>query len=153
MIRQADHSDIPELVEMLVAFQSEAGCYAHIDPCRRSLTECLENMLKQPDIAPIAVYEKDGKVAGSTAIIIQPSWFNDQQKAGQELWWYIKPEYRGSYSIPARLFKWLEMIAESRGMQSLTVASTATLQTGKLGQFYENRGFVKADVFYIKRVR
>jgi N-acetylglutamate synthase-like GNAT family acetyltransferase len=152
MIRPATAADVPELVDMLIAFQAEAGCYAHVDPCKESLSRFVGNMTDNPGMAPIAIYEKDGAIAGSTAMLAQPSWFNDQQVNAQEMWWYIKPEYRGSYAIPMRLFKWLEQWAVEHKVKSLTVCSTATLNVGKLEDFYTRRGFVKADVFYIKEV-
>lgn len=152
MIRPAQEGDLPELVDILLDFQAEAGCYAHVDPCKQSLREFLTRMLNAPDQGPIAVYEYNGEIAGATAMLVGPSWFNSNQLSAQELFWYIRPEYRGRYGIAMRLFKWLEFWCESHGVKSLSVASTATLNVGKLEDFYQRRGFVKADVFYIKKV-
>lgn len=151
MIRLAEQKDIPELVKMLLAFQSEAGCYDQITPCEKSLSNFMAGIITNAD-ADAAVYEVDGIIAGATAILAYPSWFNQAQKVGQELFWYIKPEYRGKYGMAMRMFKWLERWAEDHKLQALTVASTGTLKVEKLGEFYEKRGFKMWDVLYTKEV-
>lgn len=153
MIRSAEIKDVPQIVDMLLAFQQEAGCYGHIDPCRDSLTNFITKMIGLPLRAPVVVYEVDGVIAGTTALIVEPSWFNYAQLAAQELFWYIRPEYRGRFGIAMRLFKWLEKWCVDNGVKSLSVASTGTLNVGKLEDFYTRRGFAKADVIYIKEVQ
>jgi len=151
MLRDAEHPDIPELVEMLLAFQLEAGCYDQIDPCRESLAGFLKGIIDSQD-AGAEIYEIDGVIAGATAILAYPSWFNQKQKVGQELFWYIKPEYRGKFGMAMRMFKWLERWAENHKLTALTVASTGTMKVDKLASFYEKRGFKVWDVLYTKEV-
>lgn len=151
MLRDAAQSDIPTLIDMLMAFQVEAGCYDQIDPCKESLDDFLKGIMSSKD-ADVEVYEIDGVIAGATAILAYPSWFNQKQKVGQELFWYIKPEYRGKYGMAMRMFKWLERWAVEHKLTALTVASTGTMKVDKLGEFYEKRGFKMWDVLYTKGV-
>lgn len=149
MIRPATKADIPEIVEMLIAFQEEAGCYGQITPCRESIGKWVADLSEKECVC---VYEYEGEIAGTTALMICPSWFNFSQIIGQEMWWYIKPEYRGKHAIARRLFKWLETIAKERKLVALTVASTGTLKVDRLKDFYERSGYKIWDVLYTKEV-
>ena len=149
MIRLATHDDIPELVRMLIAFQAEARCYNQIDPCEKSIAKSVQTFIDK-EMSDVCVYEDNGVIAGATAIVAYPSWFNFAQKTGQEMFWYIKPEYRGKPGIAMRMFRWLESWAEDKNLTSLTVASTGTLNVDRLGEFYEKRGYIRWDVLYTK---
>lgn len=151
MIRLATQADIPELVEMLIAFQNEARCYSQITPCRESLAVFLGGIISGT-FADIAAYEYEGEISGITGIISSPCWFNKNQIVGQELFWYIKPKWRGKYGIAMRMFRWLESWAKEKGLSTLTVASTGTIKVEKIEQFYLRRGYEKWDVLYTKGV-
>lgn len=152
MIRMATYEDIPELVDMLIAFQSEAGCYGQIDPDAKSISNSLKMMIDGEN-SDIAIYEADGKIAGTTAVFAYPSWFNFSQLTGQEMFWYIKPEFRNKFGIAMRMFNWLEKWAEDHSLKTLTVASTGTLKVEKLEKFYESKGYKKWDVLYTKEIK
>lgn len=152
MIRPAEQKDIPSIVGMLIAFKEEAGCYRDVETNEDSLRDFIEMMLAS-DVAGVALLELNGVIAGTCGVICSPHWFNMEHKQAQELWWYIKPEYRGRSRGSIQLFRFLEQWPKENGCKTLVVASTATLGVDKLGEFYEKRGFGRADVFYCKGVQ
>lgn len=150
-LRLANHGDIPQLVDMLKAFQIEAGCYSEIDPCDESLASSVKSLIDGPD-SDIVVYEMDGIVAGMTGIFASPSWFNFAQKTGQEMFWYIRPEFRKKFGIASRMFNWLEEWAKEHKLRTLSVASTASLNVDGLAEFYKKRGYKPWDILYTKKM-
>jgi N-acetylglutamate synthase-like GNAT family acetyltransferase len=150
-LRLATYDDIPQIVEMLKAFQIEAGCYSEIEPCDTSLTSSVKTMIDGAE-SDIVVYQMDGIVAGMTSIVAYPSWFNFAQKTGQEMFWYIRPEYRSKFGIAAKMFRWLEEWAKEHKLRTLSVASTASLNVDRLAEFYKKRGYQPWDILYTKKM-
>jgi hypothetical protein len=153
MIRPAKESDIPEIVQMLLEFQKEAGCYRHVKPNAKNLELFLRSALESPEVMPIVVYVIGEEIAGTAAIYVSDSWFNTDHKQGQELWWYVKPGFRKKMSVSRRLFEWLDTWPSENGLNSMMIGHTPTLGAERLKDFYEKRGYVVADVFYNKEVK
>lgn len=147
MIRPATTADIPALVDMLIAFQAEAGCYQHVTPCRDSLAEFCFDVIRN-DNHDIAIYEKDGKPVGAICMLSFPSWYNRQVMVGQEQFWYIIPEYRGSYAAFSRMFKWACKWCDEKGLNGCSWSSTGNLNVDKLDRFYTGQGFTRSDVIF-----
>jgi hypothetical protein len=146
MIRLATEKDIPFLVDLLIAFQAEAGCYDHVQPCRDSLAEFCFDVIRGAS-GDIAIYEKAEPV-GAICMLAFPSWYNRNVWVGQEQFWYVLPEFRGSYSAFSRMFKWACKWQDERGLAGVSWSSTGNLNVDKLDNFYQHQGFTRCDVIF-----
>lgn len=152
MIREAECRDIETISELLIDFYREADCFNHVSPNKKRLREFIEMMIVS-DAGGVAVVEEKGEIFGTCGMLYSPHWFNLDHKQAQELWWYIKPAFRGKPGGAIKLFRYLERWPKDHGCDSVVVGSTSTLGVDRVEEFYIKRGFGKSDVFYCKGVQ
>lgn len=147
MIRPATTADIPALVDMLIAFHAEAGCYDYVEPCRESIAKTAQYMIDSED-ASLWVDDK-GELVALAGIILHPLWCNHAHKQAQEMWWYIKPEYRGGFTA-LRFKRLFDEKAKEWGAKSTSLASSKMKGSDRLDEFYLKDGFKQAETFFVK---
>lgn len=146
-VRQAEPDDLDDLIRMARAFHA-ASCYAatvQMDP--RSFAETVAGMATGGGVVLVA--ERFGKACGMAAAITYPHWFNKDHLSGQEVFWWVDPEARGTRA-GFMLMKGLEQWAREAGCKTFHMASTANLAPEKLAKVYERMGYRPQDIYYTK---
>lgn len=92
MIREAELSDIPEIVEMAKAFHSETDWrdYAAFDEA--SLAETAQGIILA-DTGRFLVFDRDG-LQGFICGFVNPLYFNKSVSIAHELLWWVRPGAR-----------------------------------------------------------
>lgn len=146
MIREATLEDVPAIIEMGQRFFDASGYdgMTSYDPVSASTTYI--NLIQSPD-GILLVHDGENGPDGMTGALLFPFFFNNSHKHGQEVFWWVNPESRGS---GVQLFRALENIARERGAKSLAMATVASLESEAVGRIYERFGYSLSDLTYVK---
>lgn len=147
-IRHAAPEDLGAIHDMGARFHA-GTCYADLIPvCLDSFLSTVTNLATAPR-GVVLVAESNGQVIGMAAAFANPHWFNARHLAGQELFWWVEPEHRGSRAGPL-LATGLEAWATGAGCKTFSMASTANLKPESLARLYARRGYVPQDIYFAK---
>lgn len=97
----------------------------------------------------VLVAERDGKPCGMAAATIARSWMNADVLVGQELFWWVDPDARGT-GAGTGLIDGLEGWAREAGCSVFYMASTGNLRPDALARYYRRRGYVPHDIYYAR---
>ena len=121
MIREARTEDLPLMVVLGEKFYNASHGNSDIPFNRTDTLNTLLAMLESDD-GILLVYEHDGRVVGMIAGVMFPWYFNVKHRSGQELFWYVAPEFRKS-TAGVRLLKELEKKAKEKGATTFIMIS------------------------------
>ena len=134
--RQANHYDIPDLVEIGARFHEKSK--AAIPYCRESVALTLGNIIDNED--GVILINGDA-VAGA---LLHPAWFNHAHKTGQELFWW------SDGSNGKQLFSDLEEWARSRGADSFAMIALESLRPSVVSAIYRRKGYQACEHSFLK---
>lgn len=97
------------------------------------------------------VAEKGGLVVGIAGALAYPVYFNLGHRTGQELFWWVEPEERGS-TTGARMFAALEAWAREVGCKTFTMVALEALKPAQVGRIYIRSGYAVSEHSYIKEL-
>ena len=138
MIRPAEVSDIPRLLEMGKAFADEAGVTARTGWDDESVTGLLEGLIESPD--GVLFVSEDGMIGGYVA----PHPFNRKMRMFVELFW------RARDGNGLALLKAAESAAVARGAtKSIMVAMDGMDRTKRL---YGRFGYEPVEAQFMKEL-
>ena len=89
---------------------------------------------------------KDGQIVGVLAGFIAPQFMTGVMLA-QEMFWYVKPEHRGSLS-GVRMFQEFEKWATEKQAYGIVMASLA--DNPPVAELYKKRGYRHIESHYLK---
>lgn len=146
-IREAESTDIPDLVAMGERFFAASGYgeITHFD--QLSAARTFDGLINNPD-GVILIYELEGAAVATAAALSFPFFFNAHHRHAQEFFWWADPDARGE-SGPALLCA-LEQWARAIGAQSLALAALASMRPLAVGRLYERAGYRPSDATYVK---
>lgn len=147
MIRLATEADLPRIVEMSMNFHAVSG-YADIPLCERSV-EATARLLMSCS-ALLVAEARDGELVGMIGAVFSPSPMNDQLIVGQEIIWWLEPNYRGGL-LAIRLLQALEVLARGAGVHHfsmINIASSAELSGA--GSLYARLGYKHTESTWTK---
>lgn len=149
MIRTARIEDCAEIARLGRIFHAEAawGDVAEFieDDCQKTL----EHLCASPD-GILLVLERDGQITGMAGGLCSPLYFNFAHKTGQELFWWVSPDERGSSGL--RLLDALEDEARARGCLSWAMIALDKVAPERTSRIYERRGYRASERTFIKRL-
>lgn len=148
-IRRAERPDYPSLVSMCRAFFAESGCATFAEFDEASLRATLDNLMAGDAVCLVA--EVAGQVVGTAAAMAYPFYFNTSHKTGQELFWWLNHEHRGS-AVGPRLFRALEEWARGAGCQTFSMVALDALKPEQVGALYRRAGYRPTEHSYIKEL-
>ena len=144
MIREAQESDIPRIVEMGSRSLKE-GPYKDQVGDNPDITKQLAwDVISQKGRVLIAL--EDGKIIGLLAFILFPHYFSSELTAG-ELMWYVLPEYRKSFTAIA-LLRAAERMARELGAKRMQF----TAPTDEVAAAYARLGYSQIEVSFQKEL-
>lgn len=140
MIREATEKDIPALVEMGRDFFDLTGLPIEYD--EDSVAGMIENLIDGEN----AVVFVDEEVKSAIAGLVYPFYFNTSIISGNEMFWWVSPEKRGS---GLKLMDKLENWARDKGADLFQVTC---LHEGhaKIGEYYQRRGYKPTEHNYMR---
>ena len=148
MIRPARlDDDMSRLIEMGRAFFA-ASALAHVAEFDGG--SFIETLKGFSDVDTLLVAISGPLVVGMVAALVYPAWFNRRHLTGQELFWWVDPEFRGRGHGMA-LYKALEQRIRSRKVDSFTMGATETLKPGTVARFYAREGYAPSERLYARR--
>lgn len=149
MIRRAVSGDIPACLVMGRAFFDESGFAAETSFDEGSFRLTLERLLAMAD-GVLLVADRGGDLVGMAAGIAYPHYFNARQKAAQEMFWWVRPDKRGS-PAGVRLLHELEAWAREKDCATLTMICLPELDS-PAERVYQKSGYRASERGYIKRL-
>lgn len=146
MIRKATLADKPQILTLLHDFFM-ATDYSFLGWSEKSISAIIENLVTN-DSATLLVNDE---VTGCIGGCVVPFWMNSDRKLGQELFWYVDKNTRGS-KVAVGLFNAFEAWAKDQGAAFIAMSSTTNLDPTGVGAFYKRKGYHASDISYIKEV-
>lgn len=140
MIREADYSDIPHIVELGKRMAARARLEAHVGYDGDSVAQTLAHLIDNPD--GILLVSEKGIIGG----ICHPHPFNLAIKSGQELFWYSE----GDDGL--QLLEACEAKARALGCHFWTMICEETMRPQAVGALYRRRGYRLLEHSYMKEL-
>ena len=97
----------------------------------------------------LLVVDGDEGLIGATGALLHPHYFNSAHITGQELFWWIDPDHRGSGAL---LFNALEDWVRSKGANSFSMIALEALEPDKVGLIYRRRGYRPVERSYLREM-
>lgn len=150
MIREAKYTDIWQLLELCEDFfyTSHLKTFSSFD--EKSMENTLNNLITN-DSSVLYVIDKDSIITGMIAVVSGGAFYNDKTTMAQELFWYVKPEFRGSLES-IKLTKKAQEWAKNIGANVFVLAHLRDEKGDKLHDYYTREGFELRENFYYKRI-
>jgi GNAT superfamily N-acetyltransferase len=143
VIRQAQLTDLPALVQLGATLHAESPRYSRLRFSWRKVEQTLELMILNP-AAAVLVAEEQGTIVGAALAVISEEWFSDELVA-QEMSVFIAPERRGALTA-ARLIASLDEWAQRQGARYLQAGSTTGVDMDRTIDLYERLGFTRVAI-------
>lgn len=149
-IRYAEPKDLVEILEMGREFFEQSGNGAFTTFDEPSLTATVIGLMSGVGNGALLVAEVGGRAVGIAAHVVFPFYANMNTKLGQELFWFVKPDFRKG--IGAALLDELEADAKRKGADVFMSAAIAGLRDEAIGRVYQRRGYKPAENTFIRRL-
>lgn len=140
--------DIPVMVELGMEFFNftELSKITEYDP--ESAAQTFKAMIEN-EMSMILLIDIDGKVVGGAGAVLAPFYFNLNHLTGQEFFWFVSEQYRGSRES-IRLFNALEDWAKEKGARSFfMIALRCNYDAVK--RVYELKGYLENETNFVRR--
>lgn len=147
MIRPAELRDVPTLVRMGIKFHSDVNLSPFFSLNPDHLAKRLRQMLRSSNTRLVAL-ELDSDVQGVAGFTINGSFFTDEAKVAQELFYWINPGYRGTYG--KELLRALEATAVSEGCTHIAMIALETSDPERMDKIYRAVGYLPVERTYLK---
>lgn len=148
LIRPPTLDEIPRMVALGEKFwkltnYADKVPYVHEDV----ITSC-EQMRGQGLL--LGAYDGD-QIAGFIGGIVGTSYTNFNIKIGQELFWWIEPQYRNS-GVGSLLLQAVELKAKELGLAYWTMIYLVNIEPEKTKHLYERSGYKQTEIGYTKEL-
>lgn len=141
-VRDAEQSDIVALVQLGKEFADAAGLP---DVDSESLQITLNNLM-QDGILKVA---ENGSVQGAAGALVFPMYWNRYEMVAQELFWFLRPEYRNG-STGIKLLFALENAARAQGAKRIMMLCLDALEGDRVASIYQRLGYAPQERTYVK---
>lgn len=147
-VRRATIWDIPEYAELAMDFIS-SNPLAHIakadkDEVSGFLLDAIDR-----DGALIILAEVGNNITGICGAMIYPIYYAPSVLVGSELWWFVKPEYRGSLA-GKMMREAIENWAKSKDAQAMLMVALENDKIDAVGRLYKRHGYTPMEHTYMK---
>lgn len=148
MIREATKEDIPILLHMGEQFFNASDFGRLTDYDRDSTRQTFVDLISN---GILLVGEIEGSVIGMVGAVLYPLYFNIRHLTGQEMFWWVDPDYRKT-GIGKQLLVELEKKAYSMGADSFSMIALDKINPEIMGRVYKMNGYFPAEHSYYKRL-
>jgi predicted N-acetyltransferase YhbS len=147
-IRLAEPEDLIEIIDMGRVFFEHSGNGKFTTFDEPSLTATLISLISGVAGGTLLVAETDGRVVGMAACVVFPFYANNSTLIGQEVFFWVNPEHRGS--VGNALLDELEVSAMRKGAKVFINANLAGERDSAFARFYRRRGYTPAECTHIR---
>ena len=149
MIREATHSDINALTNLVIGFFANGELDdTGLSPDAYTIEFFIQDLIDDGGIVLVA--EKDGMILGAIAGRVTTWMFNHDVKTLVELGWFIPKECRELYPMAAMsLRKRFQRMGKELGATVLIMSSTTREESPRVREFYEKSGLKELDKNYV----
>lgn len=141
-IRDATIDDFDEMVVLGREFAKVAG-QPEVD--KESLEYSFLNLMEN-GILKVA---ENGAIQGGAGALVFPAYWNQHEMMAQELFWFLRPEYRGG-STALKMLISLENEAKVKGAKRLMMICLDELDGAKIASMYERLGYESQERTFVK---
>lgn len=148
-MREATKNDIKDMVELGKMFYEKTILPAYV-PYDEVSIACILTQYIDNDKTVVFVMEKDGRVVGGIMGQIIPLYWNLSCFAGQQLGWFVHPEYRGAHSL--RLIEAFEQWAKEQGAHIIFSGAKMNERYEMMDRLLSHRGYESLESVHVKGV-
>jgi GNAT superfamily N-acetyltransferase len=148
-IRAATAEDFERVLVPIRRFHEASGYKEIVEFDEASFRKTYDVLLGKSGVCLIA--EADGEVVGVAGAMVYPFYWNSAHMTGQELFWWVNPEHRGS-TLGKRMFNALEHWAKEKGCKSFMMICLETLKPEEVEKAYLRAGYRKSERVFIKEL-
>lgn len=148
VIREAEPDDLEALLEMGKAFFDHSGSSSFTTFDEASFTTTLMSLMSGIAGGSLLVADVDGRAIGMAACVVFPFYANMETKIGQEIFWWVKPEYRKG--IGGSLMDELEAAAGRKGAKIFIGANLSGEHDAAFARLYRRRGYSPGEQTHIR---
>jgi GNAT superfamily N-acetyltransferase len=142
VIREATSDDIPEIVEMGMAFANE-GHYRGLFAASRERMQTIAQSMLDSDGMTIIVASDGHDLIGMVGIAVGDHAFSGEKIAGEQFW-YVKPGSRNG--VGQRLMRAAEQWARRQNATRLQMVAP----DDRVGALYTRKGYARLEMTYQK---
>lgn len=148
IIRNATVNDYASMLDKGEIFWSLTEYVKHApyvrDDVKITLDTCMEHDL-------LLVAEDDGEIAGFVGGIAFPLYANTSVFVGQELFWWVEPQYR-KVGVGNALLDAVEARAKEKGLLYWSMMFMSAVEPEVAKQVYLKRGYKETEVAFAKEL-
>lgn len=149
IVRTPSETEIDAIIEMGKVFWSHT-LYASrvpydVESVKNTVYTCLDHNLL------LVAFDGD-KIAGFIGGVAAPIYANNDILIGQELFWWVQPEYRNKGAGQA-LMDAIEKNAKDEGLTYWTMMYLVNIEPEKAKQVYVNRGYYETEIGFTKEIK
>lgn len=149
-IRLAEPRDLISIIDMGREFFEQSGNAAFTTFDEPSFVTTVIGLMSGVANGSLLVAESVGSAVGMAAHVVFPFYANMQTKISQEIFWFVKPDFRNG--IGTALLDELEADARRKGADVFMSAAIAGLRDGAIRRVYERRGYKAAENTFLRRL-
>lgn len=127
----------------------DAVKYPPLDEFEFANNDDAYRLMEDENILRVITARVDGELAGYVIIVVSPLQHHANNLAGNEIGFFVKPEYRNG-RIGIGLINKAYELCEEAGVDALTFSVTPTIDYSPL---LERAGFVETERVYMKRIK
>ena len=140
MIRDANISDLPRIVEMGRHFLGTSTYAKHLGENTSKMAELAEKLIKSGNL----LVSGNGAVTGMLGYIIHSHFMSGETVAGERFWW-VEPDHRGD---GVGLLRETEKRSKQAGARYIQMIAP----NEKVAQFYGKLGYEFVEATYQKKL-
>lgn len=140
--RQATLADLDECLRMGRAFAAAAGVSGNDESMATTLIKLIEDG---------GLFVVGEPLVGMAAAIVYPNYFNLEQLAAQELFWWVDPGARRN-GAGVELLRAIETWAKAKGAKTLTMVALDALDGERVTGMYMNAGYQPLERSFVRKL-
>lgn len=148
-IREAVAADLEHVLALARNFFAATSYADIIDFDDQSFIGTFNHLIQGGGVCLVG--EMDGQILGFTGAMAYPFYFNANHKTGQELFWWVEPQARGS-GLGSHMFKALEQWARDQGCKTFSMIALDSLRPEAVAKVYRRSGYLPSEHSYIKEL-
>jgi len=146
LIRKANIRDVPQVRVLITEFFERVLNNSDITYDPFCATALAEGIIKDHFML---VIEEEKRIVGGLGGLIEPLQMNRRIKVFQEVFFYVKPTFRG---YTHRLIGELEAACKYQGIDLIVMAHLSDKNHEKMDRFYFTRGYKLLEKHYYRRI-
>lgn len=147
-ITPIEGSDLEDFLKAADMFATESKVGVPINP--DTLIEQIASMIEKQHGNVLIARTEEGEFVGTIGFCVSPMWWDETYLIGEELFWWVSPEYRNGL-IGIKLLNEAEKYIRALGAKEFHMMCLETVEPDKVGSLYQRLGFSPAQYLYRKR--